>query len=127
MLIIIGEMNVIEESLNNFDIFTFISYEIIIFEIVICCAVCYIASMFAIKSQQIADIIYNHEWYELSMKHQKMIIVIVRQGQMPYMLNGLGLFDCSLETFAVVSGSFLVYFPTFEKFNFESILTFLLL
>lgn len=102
VLVIILAMHSIEESLSQFDIFTFISYEVIFIEIGTCYVICYFATMFTIKSQQIAEIAYDISWYKLSTKHRKIIVAIVHQGQTPYTLDGLGIFTCSLETFGAV-------------------------
>lgn len=62
----------------------------------------------------IGDIFYESAWYRLTVKQQQMFVLPVQRAQSKFRLTGLGIFECSLETYLTVSveyKSFHMYFP----------------
>lgn len=51
----------------------------------------------------VGDLFYNSDWYRLlSVQQQKLLVLPIQRAQRELRLKGLGLFDCSLVTFASV-------------------------
>lgn len=50
----------------------------------------------------IGGIFYDCAWYRLPLKQQMLLIVSIQRAQKSYRMNGLGLVECSLRTFASV-------------------------
>lgn len=50
----------------------------------------------------IGDAFYESPWYFLSSQHQKHLVLIIARSQRELRLEGLGIFFCSLGTFAQV-------------------------
>lgn len=59
------------------------------------------------NSFEIADAAYNLLWYEMSVKQQKSIILIIARSQREFRLTGLQFINCSMEIFLVVKRLFL--------------------
>lgn len=92
----------IEQSLKHFS-FEFVSclYDLLL-QLVFIYSSCYFASNLTIKLADTANIIYNTHWYVLPLRQEKMIVAIIRQGQIQEELSGY-IFSTSLETFIKVN------------------------
>lgn len=55
-----------------------------------------------INVMTIGDHIYELHWYQLSRNEQFVVQMIIARSQKPFELKGLGVFECSLETFLKV-------------------------
>lgn len=73
----------------------------------ICFIYCYFSENITKNSFEIGDIAYNSLWYEMTVKQQKAIILIIGQSQREFRLTALGMVDCSLITFLAVTVHFL--------------------
>lgn len=61
---------------------------------------CQNADNMARRTASIANIIYNSYWYMFSIEHSRMVtLIIMRRAQVPFVLNGFQLFNCSLPSF----------------------------
>lgn len=98
----IGSM---EQSLHDFSYeFLGCSY-LLILELTLIYPLCHFATNLTNESTDIADKTYNTLWYLLPLEQQKMISPIIRQGQIPFVLDGFKIFSCSMETFSKVKYS----------------------
>lgn len=59
---------------------------------------------------EISDNFYNSPWSLLLVKHQKLLVLPIQRGQREFRLKGLGLFNCSLPVFVMVSQQNKQYF-----------------
>lgn len=55
-----------------------------------------------INAMLIGDAIYDLHWYQLSHSEQFIVQMLVQRSQTPFQLKGLGIFNCSLETYLKV-------------------------
>lgn len=51
---------------------------------------------------EIANIVYNSDWYYQSPKTQKLLVLIIARAQIPNVFMGLKIVYCSLESFTKV-------------------------
>lgn len=51
----------------------------------------------------VGDHFYGIPWYSLGPKQQKLFVLTIQRAQKQFRINGLGIVDCSLEIFALVS------------------------
>lgn len=54
---------------------------------------------------EFAGIVYNSLWYEMPLKEQKAIMLMMQRSQKEFRLTGLELVDCSLATFLEVTSN----------------------
>lgn len=64
---------------------------------------CYFLSNLTIDVMSIVDRVFDVYWYQLARKEQFIALTIIRRSQNPFVLKGLGVFDCSLSTFLTVN------------------------
>lgn len=64
---------------------------------------CYHADNMARRTSSIANIVYNSHWYLIPVEQSRMLALIMRRAQVPFVLNGFQLFHCSLQSFQSVS------------------------
>lgn len=100
--IIVLTVRSIEKNLQNFGIEFIVCMDCFLVQLIFIYVECHFASKIMGKSTRLAGIIYNFRWYELPLKQQRLVIPIIRQGQIPFTLDGYGFFSCTLETFAQV-------------------------
>lgn len=62
----------------------------------------YFSDTMTANSYKIGDATYNSVWNRMSVEQQKAIMLIIRRSQKKIRLTGLGMVDCSLETFLKV-------------------------
>lgn len=60
-----------------------------------------------INAAAVGDILYDLDWYKLPETEQKMIRMVLRRCQSPYIVKGAGFFSYSLYTYAKVRFSLL--------------------
>lgn len=70
--------------------------------LVLCFIYCYFSENMTTTSFEIGDVVYNSLWYEMSMKQQKAMILMIARSQKEFRLTGLELVECSLPTFLLV-------------------------
>lgn len=64
---------------------------------------CYFGNQLTETAFQVNESIYFSDWYNYSPKIQKLIILIIRRSERPFILKGCSLVKCSLESFKDVS------------------------
>lgn len=64
---------------------------------------CYHADNMARRTSSIANIVYHSYWYMIPPEQSRILILIMRRAQVPFVLNGFQLFNCSLPSFQSVS------------------------
>lgn len=109
VLYVVLSIRSVEKSLDNFGVEFVVCIDCILAQLVFLYVECHFATKISTKSAELAGIIYNTRWYDLPLKQQKMIPPIVRQGQIPFTLDGYKFFSCSMETFAHVRSQ-IIYF-----------------
>lgn len=90
-----------EESLQNLTLESVACFFCLFWELILIYALCHFATNITKGSLEMASVAYNIRWYGLSMTQQKMILPIIRQGQIHFTLDGY-IFSSSVETFASV-------------------------
>lgn len=95
----------VEKSLENPGLEFVVCLNCILSQLLFVYVECHFVTNITIKSLNIPNTIYNIRWYELPLEQQKLILPIIRQGQIPFSLDGYEFFSCSLETFAQVRSS----------------------
>uniref|UniRef100_A0A7G3AFB9 Putative conserved plasma membrane protein n=1 Tax=Lutzomyia longipalpis TaxID=7200 RepID=A0A7G3AFB9_LUTLO len=63
---------------------------------------CILGEIIRNKTDDISDILYLTNWYELSVKEQKMFLIILGMAQREYGLKAGGMYDVNLYTFVQV-------------------------
>lgn len=92
----------VEHSLQTVS-FEFVScFTYLLSEFILIFALCHYATHLTNKSIGMGDVIYNCPWYLLPLQQQKMIILMVRHGHVPFVLDGYKIFPCSKESFVKV-------------------------
>lgn len=66
-------------------------------------AYCYFGKIATNSYDQMAECLYDCNWHELDLQHQKYILVMMMNAQRPIYYNGFGVADLNLETFTTVS------------------------
>lgn len=62
------------------------------------------------EGQNVAQVIYSEfNWYEFSPRNRKYLLIFLLRTQHPPKLTALKIFDCSLNTFVMVSNWILIY------------------
>lgn len=85
---------------------------------------CYFSEKITNISFGIGEIVYISSWYAMPFKQQKTIVMMIRDAQVEFRLNGLGIIDCSLSTFLAVIFHFWIFFAFWIKFNMGEIVVF---
>lgn len=80
----------------------------LIIYLIICYVYCYYSENITTTSLKIGDVVYDSLWYEMPIKEQRAIILMIQRSQKEFRLSGLGLVDCSLATFLSVNINFLL-------------------
>lgn len=88
---------------------------------------CYLITTLTIDAMSVGDRIYELNWFQLSRREQFIVYIIIRRSQDAFELKGLGVFVCSLETYAKVIWSIsqrryanLIWFVLFCRIPFFS-------
>lgn len=105
---IVLEIHSIETGLGHFTFESFVCFEVVLLQIGICYAICYVGTILTARAEEIADFVYDIDWFTLKITQQKTIINIMNQGQSPFVMSGWGFVSCTLETFATVKWTFLL-------------------
>lgn len=63
---------------------------------------CHLSDQATTHLLNVEDIFYDCVWYMLPVKQQKLFILPMQRAQRQFYFSGLGMVDCSLETFAKV-------------------------
>lgn len=61
---------------------------------------CYYADNLSNETCGIGDELYNSQWYEMPISHQKLLLVPICRSQKIFRLTGFGIFTYSLQNFA---------------------------
>lgn len=81
---------------------------------------CAYATSVTTHANEIGEIVYNSEWYRLSIEQQKMAQFIIYRTEEPFYMKGYKIFTCSMETFQAVNSSHrLWYANTVIVYNFN--------
>lgn len=81
--------------------------ECVAVQIILIYALCHFGTNLTFEVDGMSKTIYNSRWYCLPCEQQKMFILIVKQGQIAFFLDGF-IFKCSLETFTTVSDTIFI-------------------
>lgn len=68
-------------------------------QLVINYVLCHFVTGLTWKALSVANIIYDTPWYELPKSQQNAVSIILQRAQKPFYLSGMGILDCSLETY----------------------------
>lgn len=68
----------------------------------------YFSENLSANSIKIGDVAYDSLWYEMPVKQQKAIILMIARSQGEFRLTGLGMIECSFVTFLAVMIHFLL-------------------
>lgn len=71
---------------------------------------CYLAEGFTADLKEIGLIFYRSDWFQLSIKHQKMFVLLIKRSQREFRLSCFGLIDCTLKVFSSVKFAFCFLF-----------------
>lgn len=63
---------------------------------------CYLSNVVMASLLDCGDAFYQYAWYDLTVKQQKIIFLVIRRAHNEFCFNGLGLVYCSLDTFLSV-------------------------
>lgn len=63
----------------------------------------YLAEWITSDQLEVGVIFYNSPWYQLSIKHQKLLALPIQRAASELRLKCFNLFECSLLTFSAVS------------------------
>lgn len=66
--------------------------------------ICYFADIVTGASLNVAETLYNVDWFEFPVKEQQMISFMIRRAQIPFHFRGNNSITCSMQTFLRVSG-----------------------
>lgn len=66
--------------------------------------ICYFADTVTSASLNVADTLYNVDWFEFPVKEQQMISFMIRRAQIPFHFRGNNSITCSMQTLLRVSG-----------------------
>uniref|UniRef100_A0A3F2ZDG9 Odorant receptor n=1 Tax=Lutzomyia longipalpis TaxID=7200 RepID=A0A3F2ZDG9_LUTLO len=80
-----------------------INYMLIVAGTMLSLHVCILGEVISIKSENLSETLYQTNWYELSLKDQKMFLIILGMSQREYKLKALGMYDVNLYTFVQIS------------------------
>uniref|UniRef100_A0A7G3B9K8 Odorant receptor n=1 Tax=Lutzomyia longipalpis TaxID=7200 RepID=A0A7G3B9K8_LUTLO len=81
---------------------TFINYSIVVTGTMLSLHICILGHFIKLKTDQLSDILYLTNWYELSLKDQKMFLIVLGMAQREYGLKAVGMYDVNLYTFVQV-------------------------
>lgn len=81
-----------------------VSLNAILIEILFSFIFCFYANNVTLISSQFGDVVYAMPWYEMPIENQKNLPLIIRRSQVMFHFDGLGIIDCSMPTFYMVSG-----------------------
>lgn len=59
----------------------------------------YYANEITLRGLGISNVIYDGNWIDASLSNQRTVPLIMQRSQAPFYLQGLGLFDISLEVY----------------------------
>lgn len=90
-----------EEALQNLTLESVACFYCLFWETILVYALCHFATKITTELFKMANVAYTMCWYSLPLAQQKMIIPIIRQGQIHFDLNGY-IFSSSVETFVKV-------------------------
>uniref|UniRef100_A0A240SXW1 Odorant receptor n=2 Tax=Lutzomyia longipalpis TaxID=7200 RepID=A0A240SXW1_LUTLO len=64
--------------------------------------ICILGEFIRLKSEELSKTLYLTNWYELSLKDQKMFLIVLGMAQREYGLKAAGMYDVNLYTFVQV-------------------------
>lgn len=106
LFLILVLLSVDQSNVTAIDFNLLLNLDCLLTYLIICYIYCHFSENMTTKSFEIGDIVYNSFWYKMSIKEQKIIILMIQQSQKEFRLSGLGLIDCSLATFLTVTINF---------------------
>lgn len=62
----------------------------------------YYANGITLRGLGVGDVIYDGNWIDASLKNQRTVPLIIQRSKQPFYLQGLGLFNISLEVYLAV-------------------------
>lgn len=93
----------------NVFVFIFMGTVTVLSNMFMCC---YLGKLASDSYKQIADSIYQSNWYELIVDLQKFFIMMIANAHIPRQYHGYGLVTLNLEAFCKV-GTNTIVFPLF--------------
>lgn len=70
--------------------------------LITCYIYCRYSENLTTNSFEIGENVYDALWYEMSMKYQKAMLLMIGRAQKEFRLTGLGMVNCSLGVFLAV-------------------------
>lgn len=101
-VIVIAANLLVFELNESFNQEIFVAFLDMGVEIIMTFAHFYLAEWITSDLLTIGDHFYNSAWYDLPLKHQKLLVLPIQRAQRELRLKGLGLFECSLPVFSMV-------------------------
>lgn len=92
----------IDRSLQNINLNTLINIYCLLTSLVFNFFICSYSEDLTQRSLDVADIIYDSNWYRLQYKQQKLLIMSIQRSQRIFRLKGFQIVDCSMEIFLKV-------------------------
>uniref|UniRef100_A0A7G3AEZ4 Odorant receptor n=1 Tax=Lutzomyia longipalpis TaxID=7200 RepID=A0A7G3AEZ4_LUTLO len=79
-----------------------VNYMVIVAGTMFSLHICILGEFIKIKTDNISEIFYQTNWYDLSLKDQKMFLIVLGMAQREYGLKAVGMYDVNLYTFVHV-------------------------
>uniref|UniRef100_A0A240SXS0 Odorant receptor n=1 Tax=Lutzomyia longipalpis TaxID=7200 RepID=A0A240SXS0_LUTLO len=76
-----------------------VNYMVIVAGTMFSLHICILGEFIKIKTDNISEIFYQTNWYDLSLKDQKMFLIVLGMAQREYGLKAVGMYDVNLYTF----------------------------
>lgn len=80
-------------------------------------SICLFGQILRNHTEAVGDCLYQTRWYEMRLKEQKALLIVMAHAQEPVGLVAGGIMDLSLTTFAAVTITIFIFLllPSFEK------------
>lgn len=92
----------IDRSLQNINLNTLINIYCLLTSLVFNFFICSYSEDLTQRSFDVAEIIYDSNWYQLQYKQQKLLIMSIQRSRRIFRLKGFQIVDCSMEIFLKV-------------------------
>ncbi|PSN33454.1 Odorant receptor 14 [Blattella germanica] len=77
--------------------------------------ICYFGDKITQKSLEVQKVILSGQWYEKSIRFQKLMLILIMRAQKPVQLTGGKFFTASLETFSQVANKVYAYYTVLKQ------------
>lgn len=102
MAFIAFSLSAVDKNLSDFNVDILFCFVTLLTALSSTFIYCYYADKVTSNLVEIGDIFYRSEWYMLSPKIQKLVILPIQIAQRPFRFSGYGIVDCSQAIFGTV-------------------------